>query len=301
MSQPLYILKNLTQQFGERQILNISHLEIEAEPVYALLGHNGAGKSTLMKILAFLDTPYGGELYFKGRLIKKEQWAGLRAKVVWVPQSPVMFTGTLQYNIEYPMRLKRINKADYQKRAAELLEIVGLKHLAQAPAHRLSGGEAQRASTARALAAGAEVILFDEPTASVDYKSRQEIINLIKQLKSNHHLSILITTHDADFAQQLCDRHIYLHEGELAKDKNLNQIYRAALKTDNRLCLPQEMKPLLPAALESARINSLSSLPSGLTLKFKTPDNQEFEIIINDNESLKLASSLTLGQELKII
>jgi ABC-type multidrug transport system ATPase subunit len=97
-----------------------------------------------------------------------------------------------------------------------LLEAVDLSRLAEAPARRLSGGEAQRASIARALAAGAEVLLFDEPTANVDFHSRAELIELIRDLWRRRGMSILVTTHDAELADELCPEQIRLFDGKLA-------------------------------------------------------------------------------------
>ncbi len=214
---PLYALSNIIQRFGAREVLNIPELRLHAGKIYALLGPNGAGKTTLMRILAFMDTPAEGSIAFMGEATRPEQAARYRARVVWVPQSPVMFTGTLLYNVEYPMRLQGVGRAARKSKALELLENVNLISLAKAPARRLSGGEAQRASIARALAAGAQVILFDEPTASVDFRSREELITLIRDLWRLRGLSLIITTHDAELAAELCQERITLFDGKLAE------------------------------------------------------------------------------------
>lgn len=211
----LYSLDKVTRVFGERTILDIPELVIESHTIYGLLGPNGAGKTTLMKLLAFMDTPTTGFISFEGQRVAGKSGAALRSRVVWVPQTPIMFTGTLAYNIEYPMKIKGINGRTRKERMGELLELVGLSHLAKAPAQKLSGGEAQRASIARALAAGAEVILFDEPTASVDFKARGEIIRLIRMLHEQRGLSLIVTTHDRSLAMDLCSRFITLFDGKL--------------------------------------------------------------------------------------
>jgi ABC-type multidrug transport system ATPase subunit len=196
--------------------LNIPHLSLQPRTIYGLLGPNGAGKTTLMRLLAFIDTPTEGEIVFQGQHVRPDQASRYRAKVVWTPQTPVLFTGSLLYNVEYPMRLKGVKRSERRERAMNLLHSVGLERLAQAPARRLSGGEAQRASIARALAAGAEVLLFDEPTANVDYHSRDELIALMHDLWSERGLSIIVTTHDAELADELCREQIRLFDGKLA-------------------------------------------------------------------------------------
>lgn len=211
----LYALDNITRRFGEREVLNIPEMRLETGVIYGLLGPNGAGKTTLMRILSFMDAPSSGAIHFMGETIRPDQAARCRARVVWVPQSPVMFTGSLLYNVEYPMRLKGAPRAARRARAMALLETVDLARLAASPAHRLSGGEAQRGSIARALAAGAEVILFDEPTASVDFRSRGDIIRLIRNLNEERGLSVIVTTHDAALAAELCRERIVLFDGRI--------------------------------------------------------------------------------------
>lgn len=211
----VYSVRNLKRRFGDREVLNISSLDLKKGEIYGLLGPNGSGKTTLMRILSFMDTPTGGDIFFFGDKVEPDHAAQCRARVVWVPQSPVMFTGSLLYNVEYPMRLKRINRHERRDRALSLLRDVGLESLAAAPARRLSGGEAQRGSIARALAAGAEVILFDEPTANVDFRSRCELIELIRTLHAERGLSILVTTHDPYLADALCQTKITLFDGRL--------------------------------------------------------------------------------------
>ena len=215
MNEPLYSLNNVRQRFGERLALNVPHLLLEKGKIYGLLGPNGAGKTTLMRLLAFMDAPAEGCISFEGREVTPDQRRRYRARVVWVPQTPVLFTGSLLYNVEYPMRLKGTPGRQRRARAMELLESVGLSHLAQASARRLSGGEAQRGSIARALAAGAEVILFDEPTANVDFRSRAEIMRIIHGLWKDRGLSLIVTTHDKALADELTQEEITLFEGEV--------------------------------------------------------------------------------------
>lgn len=212
---PLYSLRNLRRSYGDREILNIESLDLEASKIYGLLGPNGAGKTTLMRILAFMESPSAGSIKFQMTEVRPEQAGRYRARVVWVQQTPVLFTGSVLYNIEYPMRLKGAKRGPRREKAMELLDCVGLKHLAHSPAHRLSGGEAQRASIARALAAKAEVILFDEPTANVDYRSREQIINLIRGLWQERGLSILLASHDQALVDELCQEKIILIDGKI--------------------------------------------------------------------------------------
>lgn len=251
----LYRLRNLSKRFGGREVLSIPALDLRKGVIYGLLGPNGAGKTTLMRLLSFIETPTEGEIAFMGEEVQPESGARLRSRVVWVPQTPVMFTGSLLYNVEYPMALKGVPRSRRKDRAMQLLEGVGLAALADAPAPRLSGGEAQRGSIARALAAGAEVILFDEPTASVDFRSRSEIIELIHALNSKNGLSLIVTTHDRELADELCRDRIILFDGKIVPE--YPHAARARLSTPTgrlqsgdsglEIHLPPDSAALLPA------------------------------------------------------
>ncbi len=216
----LYQLEHLVQCYGPRTVLRIDALTLEAGRIYGLLGPNGSGKTTLLKRLAFLEAPTQGRIMFQGQEVTAHNMARLRAKVVWVPQWPVMFSGTLQYNVEYPMRLKKVPKDVRQEKAEALMQAVGIAHLAQSPAQHLSGGEAQRASIARAMAAGAEVILFDEPTANVDYDARADLVALMRELCHQRGLTLIITSHDPDLIATLCDETVTLKNGQAVRAKS---------------------------------------------------------------------------------
>jgi ABC-type multidrug transport system ATPase subunit len=306
----LYELRDVRRSFNGREVLHIEHLCVEEGELYALLGGNGAGKSTLMRILAFLDSPSSGELFFRGEPTQRKQEARFRRGVVLVPQFPVMFTGSLLYNVEYPMSLRNIPAARRRSRAMELLNMVGLAHLHKAPAQRLSGGEAQRAAIARALAAGAQVLFFDEPTANVDQRSTEEIISLIRELWTSKGLSLFITTHNAVMAEALCRRQIFLVEGRLVKRRILPGGGTAwparLLVSDGRTSafLPPEALRETDAAWESARlaaeVRGLSAIAAGIALRLSLPEDREEDILLEDAESIALASVLRLGDALEV-
>jgi ABC-type multidrug transport system, ATPase component len=225
----LYSLHQVSKRFGDREVLCIEALTLEPGLIYGLLGPNGAGKTTLMRLLSFIDMPSSGTVRFMGETVLPEQAAQKRAKVVWVPQTPVMFSGTLLYNVEYPMKIKGVPATERRERAMALLETVKLDGLARAPARRLSGGEAQRGSIARALAAGAQVILFDEPTGNVDFQSREDIIELIFSLWQSRGLSVFVTTHDAELADVLCQKRVHMFNGRVVLPENMPRLKRALL------------------------------------------------------------------------
>lgn len=305
----LYSLRNITQRYGDREVLHIDTLDIASGEIYALLGANGAGKSTLMRILAFLDTPSGGELSFRGQKVPAGQERRFRPGVVWVPQFPVMFTGSLLYNIEYPMALKKIAPKERRRRALELLESVNLGQLAKAPAHKLSGGESQRASIARALAAGVEIFLFDEPTANVDQRSLGDFINLVREIWERRNLSILITTHNTALAATLCRRQIFLIDGKLVRQHVLpgGGVAWPAILTCGFHGPEARMSRDVAAALppgtsfpRTAPLRGMEDFAAGVILRLEPVPGQMIEILLEDDASRTVVRSLALGDMIRI-
>ncbi|MDR1607571.1 MAG: ATP-binding cassette domain-containing protein, partial [Deltaproteobacteria bacterium] len=228
MTKSLYDLEAVTQVYGARTVLSIQKLKLAAGQIYGVMGRNGSGKTTLLKILAFLEPPASGQLFFQDRLVTPKEMADCRSKVVWSPQFPVMFSGSLLYNVEYPLKIKGLNSAQRREKALELLSMVGLSALAAAPAPKLSGGEAQRGSLARALATGAEVLLLDEPTANVDKAAREDLVNLIERLSQDPRLTIIIATHDQAMEERLCQTRLRLEDGQLVAEE-ARDIFEAQL------------------------------------------------------------------------
>ena len=303
---PLYSLRNLVRRFGEREVLRIDALDIEAGVIYALLGANGAGKSTLMRILAFLDPPTSGELVYRGETVVPGQEAKYRRGVVWVPQFPVMLTGSLLYNVAYPLALQKMPPATRNKKAMECLELVKLAHLAASPGHRLSGGEAQRASIARAMAAGAEIILFDEPTANVDEQSQGEFVTLARDLWRNKGLSLLVTTHNANLAATLCHKQIFLVKGHHVRQHMLpggNLAWPATILDEGgRLVITVQPEALAKATSDrnEAPLRGIAEHAAGIALRVEASPGQIVEFLLADEKSRSIATRLSLGSNLNL-
>ena len=304
----LYSLRHITRVFAERTVLDIPELIIEPQTIYGLLGPNGAGKTTLMKILSFMDTPTTGNIEFEGKQVTGKGGVSLRSRVVWVPQSPIMFTGTLAYNIEYPMKIKGVRGKERKAKVLEFLDVVGLSHLAKAPAQKLSGGEAQRASIARALAAGAEVILFDEPTASVDFRARGEIIRLIRMLHEERGLSLIVTTHDRSLAVELCSRFITLFDGklvpELSEEASLFRqgeiIFPATLRQTGDALAVTLARSSAVSQNSKARVYGMDLVGSGMQLRLAMDNGSLVHVAISVDNEVELAKSLGLEGEVLI-
>lgn len=215
----LYELNNLKKIYGKRTVIDLPHLSVEEGQIVGLLGPNGAGKTTLLEIFAFLSGPTSGEVWFQGKKVDHEnnRLRALRRRVVIVQQHPIMFTVTVEKNLEFPLNIRKVPKLRQQEMIDELLDLVGMQEFKHTRAHNLSGGETQRIAIARALACSPEVILFDEPTASVDVENQIAIERIAQEIKQDKGISVIFTTHDMNQAARLADEIVFLFQGRLAQ------------------------------------------------------------------------------------
>jgi tungstate transport system ATP-binding protein len=215
----LYELNNLKKIYGKRAVLDLPHFSVEEGRIVGLLGPNGAGKTTLLEIFAFLSGPTSGEVWFQGKKVDHEnnRLRDLRRRVVVVQQHPIMFTVTVEKNLEFPLNIRKVPKQRQAEVIDELLDLVGMREFKYARAHNLSGGETQRIAIARALACSPEVILFDEPTASVDVENQIAIERIVREINQDKGISVIFTTHDMNQAARLADEIVFLFEGRLAQ------------------------------------------------------------------------------------
>jgi tungstate transport system ATP-binding protein len=214
----LYLLQGLQQRFHGKTVLDIEHLAIEAGCIHALLGPNGAGKTTLLNILAFLELPATGAIVFQGKTVDpaRTDMLSLRRRVVLVDQHPVMFSTSVGNNIDFGLKIRKIETKKRQRIVDEVLATVGLERYKEARAHELSGGETQRLALARALALNPEVLLCDEPTASVDTENQVIIHEVLRRINTERGASIIFTTHDRPLATTLAHHTLTLANGRLA-------------------------------------------------------------------------------------
>ncbi|MGE5523365.1 MAG: phosphate ABC transporter ATP-binding protein [Rhodospirillaceae bacterium] len=203
------VLDKVTFAIGEHVIIENVSFEIEAGPRTVILGPNGAGKSVLMRLCHGLLKPTSGSI----------RWLGPRngrGRQAMVFQRPVMLRRSARANITYGLALAGINARERRLRAEDVLEAVGLSHLAEKPARVLSGGEQQRLALARAWALGPEVLFLDEPTANLDPGATREVENLIGQIHAGG-TKIIMTTHNLGQARRLGDEILFMYGGLVAE------------------------------------------------------------------------------------
>jgi tungstate transport system ATP-binding protein len=212
---PLFEAKKVTKVYKDRMVLDLSELVLEKERIYALQGPNGSGKTTLLEILSLLIPPTTGDLLYQGKAVDftSRELTALRREIVMVHQNPVLFTTTVHGNLEFGLKVRGVPKSTREKIVQESLDLVGMRGFLRAEAHKLSGGETQRVAIARALACSPRVMLFDEPTSSVDVENKNIIERIIGDINSEKRISVVFTTHDLTQASRLSHEVIPLFEG----------------------------------------------------------------------------------------
>jgi tungstate transport system ATP-binding protein len=232
----VYSLRNLRKQFGATCVLDVETIDIEQGYIYALLGPNGSGKTTLLNIMGFLDNPSQGSVVFKGTPVvyHERSLQQLRKSVVVVNQNPILFTTTVYGNLEFGLKVRGIAKQERRKIVHESLDLVGMRHLELAPAHKLSGGETQRIVLARALALSPDVILCDEPTASVDLENQIKISQILRDINREKGITVVFTSHDKRQAAFLPHHRLFLEQGKISRVSYENIFSLHLLKNDSR-------------------------------------------------------------------
>lgn len=208
----LLTAEGLHKQFGSKELFRIPSFVIRQGDSIYLEGENGAGKTTLMKIFAGLERPTSGRVRYG--VNTGHWWRKGHSEVVYLHQSPFLFSGTVTDNIAYGLKL-RIKDATLIKRfIAHALEASQLEHLADQDAKTLSGGERQRLALARAAVLHPKVLLLDEPTANLDQDSIAIVSDMIAGLVSEG-CAILLSSHQKTDLTRMCKRRLQLKSGQL--------------------------------------------------------------------------------------
>jgi putative ABC transport system ATP-binding protein len=200
-------------------LLHDVDFQVHKGEMVAIVGASGSGKTTLLGIIGGLDVPTKGEVWIDGQNISKlseKQLAKVRNNTIgFVFQFfNLIPTLTALENVMLPIQFDRKSKLSPEKRARELLELVGLGHRLQNKPTQLSGGEQQRVAIARALANQPAILLGDEPTGNLDSQRSQEILELLSDLREKLGLTVILVTHDPKVAAR-CDRVVTMHDGKL--------------------------------------------------------------------------------------
>ena len=207
-------IKNLKKSFGDLKVLKGIDQTINDKEVLCVIGPSGGGKSTFLRCLNRLEEPDSGEIRLDGELITDANITETREKMGMVFQNFNLFKNmTVLGNITAaPIHVKNMPKEQAEKKAMDLLKLVGLADKANDRPDSLSGGQQQRVAIARALAIDPEIMPFDEPTSALDPEMVGEVIDIMEELSAEHR-SMIVVTHEMGFAKAAADRISFLEGG----------------------------------------------------------------------------------------
>ena len=217
---------------GGRLILEVDHLEIEAGRTLAVVGPNGAGKSTLLLALARLLRPERGTLTYAGAPLTAGDELVHRRRIGLVLPAPLLLSTSVFDNVAAGLRFRRVGAAETRERVETWLERLGIGHLRDRHASQLSTGEAQRVSLARALVLEPELLLLDEPFASLDPGTRAELTDDFERLRRGTATTCVLVTHDLNEAVRLGDRMAVLLDGRVRQCDEPDRVMAAPADDD---------------------------------------------------------------------
>lgn len=228
MKKNILKVNNLKKSFGKNEILKGISFELDEGQVTTIIGPSGSGKSTLLRCLNLLERADGGEIIYEGENILNNDFktSDFKGKVAMVFQNFNLFNNmnVLDNCIKAPMKVLNIDRKTAKAKAIHNLELVGMGDFLEARPSQLSGGQKQRVAIARALTMDPDLILFDEPTSALDPEMVGEVLTAIRNLRDLG-LTMIIVTHEMDFAKKVSDRIIFMDEGVILEEGTSEDIF----------------------------------------------------------------------------
>ena len=239
MSGNFLEIKNMKKTFGELEVIKDISLSVKEGEVVSVIGPSGSGKSTLLRCATMLEKMDGGELSYLGERAAYEE----NGKCVYVSKADrkrihkyfgLVFQNfnlfphysVLKNIIDAPMTVDGISRKEAEERAEKLLAQLGLSDKRDAYPYQLSGGQQQRVSIARALALQPKILFFDEPTSALDPELTGEVLKVIRQLAQGH-MTMIIVTHEMQFARELSDRIIFMEQGVICQEGTPEELFNS--------------------------------------------------------------------------
>ncbi|WBL82751.1 ectoine/hydroxyectoine ABC transporter ATP-binding protein EhuA [Bradyrhizobium xenonodulans] len=230
---------SISKSFGEIKVLQDVSFDVAAGEKLALIGPSGSGKTTILRLLMTLETPTSGTIEVNGELLGLRRVGGklvpdrpahireVRRQIGMVFQQFNLFPHmTVMANIiEAPVQVLGMERTEAEAQAMQLLQAVGLAEKASSFPRQLSGGQQQRVAIARALALRPRIMLFDEITSALDPELIGEVLNVVRQLARDTGMTMLIVTHEMNFARDVADRVMFMADGRIVETGSPEQIF----------------------------------------------------------------------------
>ncbi len=274
----LFDIQELEVQRGGQVVLSVPALSIADGEVLAVIGPNGAGKSTLLLTLAGLLPHSSGQISFRGQPLASLNDLAYRRRIGLVMQEPLLLDDSVFNNIAAGLRFRRVPRPEITRRVEHWLTRLGVAHLRNRPARKLSGGEAQRVSLARAFVLDPELLLLDEPFSALDTPTRTRLLEDLQALLKETRLTAAFITHDLDEALLLGERVAVLIAGTLRQVGSPEQVF--STPTDGEVAAFVGVETILPGQIVAAeegqvvvqagslRLEAVSDLPVGRNVLF---------------------------------
>lgn len=226
-------LKNISKTYktegGNVDALKNISITIEDGEIFGIIGMSGAGKSTLVRTINMLEKPTSGKVLIDGddiSSLSEKKLRKIRQSVTMIFQGfNLLLQRNCLKNVCFPLELQGIKKAEAEKKALELLELVGLKDKALSYPSQLSGGQQQRVAIARALATNPKVLLCDEATSALDPKTTYAILDLIRDINKKLGITVIVITHQMNVVENICSKVAILDGGEVAESGKVQDIF----------------------------------------------------------------------------
>ena len=219
MKKPIIEFKNVSKVFEDSGtvVLKDINFELEEGKFYTLLGASGSGKSTILNIIAGLLDATTGDVYLDGERINDVPTN--KRDVHTVFQSYALFPHmTVFENVAFPLRLKKVDKAEIERRVSEVLKMVQLAGFEKRSIQKLSGGQRQRVAIARAIVLEPEILVLDEATSALDVSVQDSIAYLLARLQKKKNLTYLFIAHDIAFIRTMCHKVVVMYKGAIVEE-----------------------------------------------------------------------------------
>ncbi|MEG6615002.1 ectoine/hydroxyectoine ABC transporter ATP-binding protein EhuA [Peptococcaceae bacterium 1198_IL3148] len=241
IDQPIVQYQQVSKSFGDLKVLKELDLDIAPAEKVALIGPSGSGKTTLIRMLMTLEQPTSGVIKVAGEPLWHKEVAGklvaadskhlrrIRSNIGMVFQQFNLFPHmTILKNVtEAPIHVLGVSKEEAEARAVDMLNKVGLGDKLDYYPAQLSGGQQQRVAIARAVVMQPKVMLFDEVTSALDPELVGEVLAVIKELAAETDMAMMLVTHEMDFARDVSDRVLFLHDGQIEEQGPPEQIFES--------------------------------------------------------------------------
>ncbi len=209
--------------------VNDVELRVEKGEIFGVIGFSGAGKSTLIRLVNLLESPTSGSVLLNGRdmaSLKKSELREQRRKIGMIFQHfNLLESKNVYHNVAFPLSLAGVPKKEIDSRVTEILEFVGLSDKSTQYPDQLSGGQKQRVGIARALATSPEILLCDEATSALDPETTKSILDLLKRVRDEYNITILMITHEMNVIREICDQVAVMEQGKLIEQGTIFDVF----------------------------------------------------------------------------